>query len=470
MLKQGLELKQQQKLSPLQIQTIKLIELPIQELEQRIKDEFESNPVLDDSPVSSKDSDSEEPKDISIDELDKDDPIPSYNYRVNNQGKDAPKEYNTFSVKESFTDTLLEQLGFRHLDAHKMAIGRYIICSLDEDGYLKRDLDSLVDDMAFRENIETDYEEVLDVLHIVQEFDPAGVGARDVRECLLLQLERLRQTPEVKNARIILNDHFKAFTSKHFSKIGARMGISTEELKAAIEKILKLNPFPGGQIDDSYNDAAQQIVPDFKLHYEGDKRILEMPRFKIPEVRVNRHYSELLQNAAGTTDRATKEAATFVKQKIDSAIWFVTALKQRYETLERTMNAILDLQKDYFLDGDEAHLKPMVLKDIAEITGYDISTISRVVNSKYIDTPFGLYPLKYFFSEGMENSEGEEVSTRELKKALKELVDCEDKSKPLTDDELVGEMTKRGYKVARRTIAKYRDQLSIPMARLRREI
>lgn len=470
MLKQGLELKQQQKLSPLQIQTIKLIELPIQELEQRIKDEFESNPVLEDDPAPSKDSDSDEPKDISIDELDKDDPIPSYNYRVNNQGKDSPKEYSTFSVKESFTDTLLEQLGFRHLDEHKMAIGRYIICSLDEDGYLKRDLDSLVDDMAFRENIETDYEEVLEVLHIVQEFDPAGVGARDVRECLLLQLERFRQTPEVKNARIILTEHFKAFTSKHFSKIGAKMGISTDELKAAIEKILKLNPFPGGQIDDSYNDAAQQIVPDFKLYYEEGNRILEMPRFKIPEVRVNHHYSELLQNAAGSTDRATKEAAAFVKQKIDSANWFVTALRQRYETLERTMNAILDLQKDYFLDGDEAHLKPMVLKDIAEITGYDISTISRVVNSKYIDTPFGVYPLKYFFSEGMENSDGEEVSTRELKKALKELVDAEDKSKPLTDDELVGEMTKRGYKVARRTIAKYRDQLSIPMARLRREI
>lgn len=471
-IKQGLELKQTQRLSPLQIQTVKLIELPIQQLEQAIKDEFDSNPVLDDTPAPEKDKEeNEEPKDVSIDELDKDDPIPYYNYSINNQGKDAPKEYNTFSVKESFTDTLLQQLGFRRLTDHEMAVGRFIICSLDEDGYLKRDIESLVDDMAFRQNIETDEDEVLKLLEIIQEFDPAGVGARDLRECLLLQLDRLRPVPEVENAKALLTDYFKEFTSKHFSKIAAKMGLTMDELKAAIDKIVHLNPYPGGQVDDSYTDAAQQIIPDFKLRFdENGQRQLEMPRFKIPEVRVNRRYSEMMADAGNNPSKEMKDALVFVKQKIDSANSFVMALKQRQETLMKTMNAILDFQEEFFKDGDEAMLRPMVLKDIAEVTGYDISTISRVVNSKYIDTPFGIFLLKYFFSEGMENSSGEEISTRGIKKALRELVDAEDKSNPLTDEELVDKMTAKGFKVARRTIAKYRDQLSIPMARLRREI
>ena len=470
MIKQGLEQKQVQKLSPLQIQTIKLIELPIQELEQRVKSEFEDNPVLDDGPVEGRDDDDDQPKDISIDELDADDPIPSYRLRVNNYGKDERPEYNTFSVKESFTQSLLTQLGFRNLNEHQMAVGRYLVCSIDEDGYLRRDLDSIVDDIAFRENIETSYEEVSELLGIIQQFDPPGVGARDLRECLTIQLRKMKQTEDVTNALCILNDHFQEFTNKHFQKIMSRMGISEEQLKAAINRIVKLNPTPGGQVDDSYTEQAQQVVPDFMLDIVDGELHLTMPRFSIPEIRVNKKYADMLIEAKGSNDRKQKEAATFVKQKIDSAKWFVEALKQRHNTLESTMRAIIDYQHDYFMDGDESHLKPMVLKDIAEVPGFDISTISRVVNSKYIETHFGIYPLKYFFSEGLENQAGEEVSTRELKKALQECVDGENKRKPLTDDQLVDEMNKKGYKVARRTIAKYRDQLGIPKARLRKEL
>ena len=470
MIKQGLEQKQVQKLSPLQIQTIKLIELPIQELEQRVKSEFEDNPVLDDGPVEGRDDDDDQPKDISIDELDADDPIPSYRLRVNNYGKDERPEYNTFSVKESFTQSLLTQLGFRNLNEHQMAVGRYLVCSIDDDGYLRRDLDSIVDDIAFRENIETSYEEVSELLGIIQQFDPPGVGARDLRECLTIQLRKMKQTEDVTNALCILNDHFQEFTNKHFQKIMSRMGISEEQLKAAINRIVKLNPTPGGQVDDSYTEQAQQVVPDFMLDIVDGELHLTMPRFSIPEIRVNKKYADMLVEAKGSTDKKQKEAATFVKQKIDSAKWFVEALKQRHNTLESTMRAIIDYQHDYFMDGDESHLKPMVLKDIAEVTGFDISTISRVVNSKYIETHFGIYPLKYFFSEGLENQAGEEVSTRELKKALQECVDGENKRKPLTDDQLVDEMNRKGYKVARRTIAKYRDQLGIPKARLRKEL
>ena len=470
MLKQGLELKQTQKLSPLQIQTIKLIELPIQELEQRVKAELEENPVLDDSPAPEKEDRDDEPRDVSIDEMDADDPIPSYKLRVNNYGKDERPQYNTFSVKDSFTQSLMEQLGFRNLSKHDHDVAAFIIGSLDEDGYLRRDLGSIVDDLAFRANIESDEEEVLRLLRVIQDFEPAGVGARDLRECLLLQLKTQKRTNEVQLAETVLKDYFQDFSNKHFQKIISKLGLTEEEMKAVIARIVKLNPAPGGQIDDSYNDQAQQMVPDFVLDIEDGEPRLSMPRFSIPEIRVNKKYADLLVEAQGSSDRQQKEAATFVKQKLDSAKWFVEALKQRHNTLRSTMEAILEYQKEYFMDGDESHLKPMVLKDIAEKTGFDISTISRVVNSKYIETHFGIFPLKYFFSEGLENQEGEEVSTRELKMALKECVDSEDKRKPLTDDQLVAEMGKKGYKVARRTIAKYRDQLAIPKARLRKEL
>ena len=481
-IKQGLELKQTQKLSPLQIQTIKLIELPVQELEQRVREELNNNPVLDDdAPQGGAE------KDVSISELqDKesnegsaedayssysdDESIPSYNLHVNNWGKDERPEYNTFSVKQSFTQSLMEQLGFRNLTDHQRTVASFIIGSLDDDGYLRRDLDSLVDDMAFRAGVETTPEEVEKMLKVVQEFEPVGVGARNLRECLILQLEDRKSTPAVEHALTILTDWFDDFSGRHFQRIMARMHISEEEMKDAMREIQKLNPSPGGQIDDSYNDQAQQIVPDFRLDYEGGELILSMPRFSIPELRINHKYADILETSKYTTDRSQKEAATFVKQKIDSAKWFIEALRQRQNTLESTMKAIIEYQHDYFIDGDETHLRPMVLKDIAERTGFDISTISRVVNSKYIETHFGVFLLKYFFSEGLENKDGEEVSTREIKKVLQDCVDKEDKHNPLTDDELVDVLSKHGYKVARRTIAKYRAQLDIPKARLRREL
>ena len=470
MLKQGLELKQTQKLSPLQMQTIKLLELPRQELEQRIKKELEENPVLDEEQPSNEEEE-QAPREVSLSDYKEDDYIPSYRMRSDlYNSKEERPQYNTFSVKESFTQSLQDQLGYRNLTEHQYAVASFIIGSLDDDGYLRRSLDTLVDDLSFRAGIMSDEEEVEQMLKVIQEFEPAGVGARNLQECLLLQMKGKKKSPEVDNAIKILKHHFNEFSNKHYQKIMNRMGISHDELKAAMSKILKLNPAPGGQIDDTYNDQAQQIIPDFTLEYRDGKLILSMPRYSIPELKVNRKYAELLMEAANSSEREKKEAATFVKKKLDSAKWFVEAIKQRHNTLQSTMQAIVDYQEEYFVDGDETNLKPMVLKDIAERTGFDISTISRVVNSKYIETHFGIYSLKYFFSEGLENQEGEEVSTRELKKALLECVGTENKSKPLTDDELVEVMTQRGYKVARRTIAKYRDQLGIPKARLRKEL
>ena len=481
-IKQGLEQKLQQKLSPLQIQTIKLIEMPIQTLEQHVREVLNDNPVLDDTPSGGGD---DAPRDVSISEVEQqetsggsmeenygpqDDDIPSYNLYVNNWGKDERPEYNTFSVKQSFTQSLQEQLGYRNLDEQQRTIASFIIGSLDDDGYLRRDIESLVDDLAFRAGIETTADEVEKMLKVIQEFEPSGVGARDLRECLMLQLEDKKQTPSVQNALRVLRNQFDAFKNRHFQKIMAREHLSEEEMKAVMDEIRKLNPSPGGEIDDSYADQAQQVVPDFRLDYENGRLILTMPRFSIPELRINRKYAEILETGKYTQDRTQKEAAVFVKQKLDSAKWFVEALRQRQNTLESTMRAIIEYQHDYFIDGDESSLRPMVLKDIAERTGFDISTISRVVNSKWIETHFGIFPLKYFFSEGLENSEGEEVSTREIKKVLREMVDAEDKHNPLTDDELVDVLSSKGYKVARRTIAKYRTQLDIPKARLRREL
>ena len=468
MLKQTQQLKQTQRLSPLQIQTIKLIELPAPELEQRIQKELEENPVLeevvDDSP------EGEEKKNVSLSEYSGSDPTPSYKLYVNNQGKDLKPQYNTFSVQESFHQNLESQLGYCKLDDRRRQIASFIIGMIDDDGYLRRDLESLSDDISFRLGIETDENEVEELLHLIQEFDPVGVGARDLRECLLLQLAAKKQSPAVVLATRILRDYFTEFTKKHYSKITGRLGITEEDLKEAIGEIIRLNPRPGGQIDDSYTEQVQQVVPDFLVELKDGEPVMSMPRFSVPELKVNKKYADVLMEAANSATREKKEAANFVKQKLDSAKWFVEALKQRQNTLSKTMRAILDYQHDYFIDGDESNLRPMVLKDIAEITGFDISTISRVVNSKFIETHFGIFPLKYFFSEGMENSEGEEVSTRELKKALQECIDAEDKHKPLTDEQLVVRMAARGYKVARRTIAKYRGQLGIPLARWRKEI
>ena len=459
-----------QRLSPIQIQTIRLIELPIQDLEQRIRKELEENPVLDEDTRSEETAEENEPRQVSLSEYKEDDAIPSYRLYVNNQGRDEKPQYNTFSVKESFTQSLMDQLGFRNLDEHQHSVAAFIIGSLDEDGYLRRDIESLVDDMDFRANIKSDSDEVLRMLEVIQEFEPTGVGARDLRECLLLQLKGMKDSAEVGNARRILEDHFQDFSAKHFSKIMQKMNLSQEELKAAMERILKLNPSPGGQIDDSYTDQAQQVVPDFILEMDGGEPKLSMPRFNIPELRVNRKYADILMEASGSNEREKKEAAAFVKQKLDSAKWFVEAIKQRHNTLMTTMQAIVDYQREFFIEGDDSYLRPMVLKDIAAVTGFDISTVSRVVNSKYVETWFGIYSLKYFFSEGLENADGDQVSTRELKKVLQDAIDAEDKSNPLTDDQLVDYMKSKGYRLARRTVAKYRDQLNIPKARLRREL
>ena len=459
----------QQGLSPLQIQTIKLLELPTLELEQRIKKELEENPVLDEA-APSEESEDGESKNVSLSDYNQDDSTPSYRLYVNNQGKDLKPQYNTFSVKESFHQNLEMQLGYSDLKGDDRKIAMFVIGSIDDDGYLRRDIESLTDDIAFRLNIETTPEHVEKILKVIQEFEPIGVGARDLRECLLLQLRVKEQTPERKRAEEILENYFEEFSRKHYDKIMARTGMNKDELKDAVDEIVHLNPRPGGQIDDSYVEQAQQIVPDFILENKDGELLLTMPKFSVPELRVNKRYADLLMNSAASSGKRGKEAVSFVKQKLDSAKWFVEAIKQRQNTLQNTMKAILDFQHDFFMDGDEAKLKPMVLKNIAEKTGLDISTISRVVNCKYIQTNFGVYPLKYFFSEGMKTESGDEVSTREIKKVLSESIAAEDKKKPLTDEELVNVLSQKGYKVARRTVAKYREQLNIPIARMRKEI
>lgn len=468
MLRQALEQKQIQKLSPQQIMTAKLIELPIQSLEQRVRQEIEENPVLEEDDSKEKGENSRE---VSLSDYKEDDPIPSYRLRSDNYSKydDRPKR-ETFSVQESFPQNLKEQLDFCDLTPHQRDIANYIIYSLDDDGYLRRDIDKLVDEMAFRAGIETTDEEVESLLKVIQTFEPAGVGARDLRECLLIQLNTLKDSPVVVDARKIIRDHFSEFTKKDFNRIMAQTGMTPERLKTAMSRILKLNPTPGGQVSDAYSDHTQQVVPDFVLDVVDGEFVLTMPRFSVPEVKVNHKYADILMEASNSSERSKKEAATFVKKKLESAKWFVDALRQRHTTLMTTMQAILDYQRDYFLDGDETKIKPMILKDIADKTGYDISTVSRVANSKYIETHFGIFPLKYFFSESIKNQAGEDVSTRELKKILQEIIDGENKQKPLTDDEIVDMMNDKGYNVARRTIAKYRDQLGIPKSRMRREI
>ena len=469
MIKQSLQQKQIQKLSPLQIQTIKLLELPTLELEQKIQKELEENPVLDEV-TDENPEDDELPKKVSLSDYPADDQTPSYKTYVNNQGKDLKPQYKTFSVKERFHQNLEAQLGYCHLTPRARQIASFIIGMLDDDGYLRRDLESLADDISFRLNIETDVNELEDLLGIIQEFDPVGVGARDLRECLLLQIKAKPHDQAQQDAQEILENHFEEFTKKHYTKILSKMKIDEDRLKKAIDEIVHLNPRPGGQIDDSYNDQAQQVVPDFVLELKDGKPVMSMPRFNVPELKINKRYADILMDSASKSTKEGKEAVTFVKQKLDSAKWFIEAIKQRQRTLQNTMNAIIEFQYDFFIDGDETKLKPMVLKNIAERTGLDISTISRVVNCKYIQTHFGIYPLKYFFSEGLMTDRGEEVSTREIKKILTESIEAENKSKPLTDEELVTVLTEKGYKVARRTVAKYREQLNIPIARLRKEI
>ncbi|MGD2034690.1 MAG: RNA polymerase factor sigma-54 [Bacteroidales bacterium] len=485
MLKQKLQQKLLQKLSPQQIQMIKLLEIPTMQLEQRIKKELEENPVLEegreepdtdlgseDEPVENeKDGDNEE---FSLEDYIEDDELPSYKTASQNYSKDERREEIPFSVGSTFHEFLEAQLGLRKLDERQHALTEYLIGNIDEDGYLRREIESIVDDLAFSLNVTTTEEELLELLRIIQDFDPVGVGARDLRECLLLQIRaKDQEQPDIALATKIIRHHFDEFTRKHYDKIKNKLGINDDELKTAIDEILKLNPKPGSAFSDPLNKNSFAIVPDFILESNDGEFQISLNSRNTPDLRLSKTYSDMLQSYVANKDKNSpeqKEAIHFVKQKLDSARWFIDAIRQRQNTLMVTMNAIVDYQYDYFIDGDETLLKPMILKDIADRTGLDISTISRVANSKYIQTHFGIFPLKYFFSEGLQTESGEEVSSREIKKILHECIENEDKKKPLTDDRLAVILQEKGYHIARRTVAKYREQLNIPVARMRKEL
>lgn len=486
MLKQTLQQKLQQKLSPNQILVMKLIEVPTAQLEQRIKEELEENPVLEIDPNKERHTDDEDEaeetetqeetndRDTSIEEYLAGADIPAYKLKANNYSPDDKQPDVPFSEGISFYEHLQEQIGLQNFDEQQEKIARYIIGNIDEDGYLRRTPQEISDDLVFATNIEVDVKSIEEILSIIQHFDPAGVGAKDLRECLLLQLRvRDQNDNTIKLATAIVDQCFEEFTKKHYDKIIKKLRIKEDELKVAIEEILRLNPKPGSGYSGSLVKASQHIIPDFIIDYEDNRLSFHLNSRNEPELKISTTYREMLQefvsNKANQT-REQREAAIFVKQKLDSAKWFIDALRQRRNTLTLVMKAILDYQGEYFIDGDETKLKPMILKDIATITNLDPSTISRVSNSKYVQTPFGIFPLKYFFSEKIQNTEGEDISSREVKKILEESIAAEDKRNPLTDEKLVEILAAQSYNIARRTIAKYREQLGIPVARLRKEL
>lgn len=484
MLDQKLQQRLLQKLSPQQIQMIKLLEVPAMQIEQRIKKELEENPALEEGEEEDEvrtDEEENEPEEtdaqkdeFSLDDYLNDEDIPDYRLQVNNTSKDEDrKEDIPFSAGTSFHDTLISQFNLRVSTEREQTLGEYIIGNIDEDGYLRREIENMVDDLAFLQNITTDEEELARVLEVIHGLDPPGVGARDLRECLLLQLEKKDQSlPSVKLATTVIRDFFEEFSRRHYEKIMTRLNIGDPEMKGIIDEVLKLNPKPGGSVTDPYSKSAQHIIPDFLLENAEYGLELSLNNRNIPELRISRGYSEMLENYSRdkAASKHNRDAVMFVKQKLDSAKWFIDAMKQRQNTLLLTMNAILEYQKEYFEEGDDTRLRPMILKDVAEMTGLDISTISRVANSKYIQTHFGIFPLKFFFSEGMQTDSGDEVSTREIKRILQECLGGEDKRKPLTDEKLTEILQEKGYQIARRTVAKYREQLSIPVARMRKEI
>ena len=461
----------QQKLSPQQIQTIKLLELPAMQLEQRIKQEIENNIVLEED---ERTPEEEEPQQISVDEYLREDETPSYKSRINNYSKDDKQRPVILSEGRSLQEYLVEQLGYRNLSEREMKLATYLVGSIDEDGYLRRELDAIADDIAFTLGIETTAEELERLLDVIHDLEPAGIGARNLRECLLLQMGQLpMNTPARRLARRILTDYFDEFVKKHYEKLISRLQVSEEEFRDAIAEIRRLTPKPGNLYAEGGTDTTPYIVPDFILDYHDGRFDLSLNSSNIPEVRINRRYAEMLRDMVapdGTVKAEDREALQFVKSKIDSAKWFISAIKQRHDTLMRTMQTILDYQKEYFKDGDKSKLRPMILKDIADRTGLDVSTISRVVNSKYVQTQFGIILLKSLFSEAMQTDSGEEVSSYEIKTILKECIDEEDKRRPLTDETLMDILNSKGYRIARRTVAKYREMLGIPVARLRKQI
>ncbi|MCF0190007.1 MAG: RNA polymerase factor sigma-54 [Marinilabiliaceae bacterium] len=486
MLNQSLQQKMQQRLSPLQIQIMKLIEIPAVQLEQRIKEELEQNPVLeevesdkradDDEEVDIQDHDNDDPRDTSIEEyLKLEQETPAYKLQTNNYSPDDQRDEVPYSEGASFLEHLEEQIGLQNMTEDEELIAHYIIGNIDEDGYLRREVDQMADDISFATNKDVDSKDVQRVLEIVQRFDPLGVGARDLRESLLLQLRgRNLQDPINNLAYRVIDECFEEFTKKHYEKILKKLRIEEEDdLKDAMEEILRLNPKPGSTYSGSIVKTAQAIIPDFIVEYENERLSFRLNSRNEPQLRLSQTYTDMLEEYMRNKQNQTneqKEAVTFVRQKLDAAKWFIDAIKQRRNTLHLVMQAIMDYQGEYFIDGDEKKLKPMILKDIAEITGLDASTISRVTNSKYVQTPFGIYSLKYFFSEKMQSTDGDDVSSREVKKILQESIDAEDKRQPIADEKLAEILQEKGYNIARRTVAKYREQLGIPVARLRKEL
>lgn len=504
-LNQKLEHKLLQKLSPQQIQLIKLLEVPIIELEQRIKKEIEENPALEDNSVNTEEenivskNEESETKDnefedydnpiqeelpekntddeFSVEDYIEDDEIPAYKLKDNNYGEETDRAQTFYSEGSSFHEFLDAQLSELELDEQKDLIAGYIIGSLDEAGYLRRELMSITSDLLLLHNISVGHDEVYEVLKLIQEeLDPPGIAARNLKECLLLQLKRKlkdNENDEILNITYtIIADYFDTFSKKHYLKIKSKLNIEDDELREIVKEVLKLNPKPGNAYSIQNKQNFLQIVPDFVLKSFDDELTLTLNSVNVPTLRINKDFENILKtfNEGSKSKKKEKDTVVFVKQKLDSAKWFIEAIKQRQNTLLNTMNAILTYQKEFFITGEETRLKPMILKDIAEKTNLDISTISRVANSKYIQTPYGIFPLKYFFSEGMENDKGEEVSTRKIKKILKEAIAEENKKKPLTDEKLAKLLQEKGYKIARRTVAKYREQMGILVARLRKKI
>jgi RNA polymerase sigma-54 factor len=486
-LKQFLSFKLSQKLSPQQIQLMKLIQLPTQAFEQRLKQELEENPALDtgkeseasednldefdNSDETYDDNETIEADDINIDEYLSDDEIPEYRTQANNYSADDEDKSVPYAAGTSFTQHLINQLNTFRLSDQEEEIAYFLVGSVDESGYIRRSLSDITDDLAFTQNVYTTEEEVEKVLQIVHQLDPAGVGARNLQECLSIQLHRKEQNPDVEMATAIIDKAFEQFTKKHYKKLLQKFNIDEEQLKDAIEQIEHLNPKPGGSYAGN-NKIVQHIVPDFAIKIVNGELELTLNGRNAPELHVSREYNNMLKGYKETKEKSKsqKDAVMFIKQKLDAAKWFIEAVRQRQQTLFVTMSSIMHYQKEYFLSGDERNLRPMILKDIADEIEMDVSTISRVANSKYVDTPYGTKLIKEFFSESMTNDQGEEVSTREIKKILETVIEEESKKKPLTDEALSKILKEKGYPIARRTVAKYREQLDIPVARLRKEL
>ena len=463
---------QTQTLSPQQIQMIKLLELPTIMLEQRVKQEIEENIVLEEDDRPSEDEEQEES--ISVDDYLREDDAPSYKGRINNFSKDDKQRPVNISEGRSLQEYLMEQLGYRNLSEQDRQVAEFLVGSIDEDGYLRRDLESVGDDIAFTLGIDVSVEQLERLLAIIHQLEPAGIGARSLQECLLLQMaQRRMDSPSKRLAHKIITSYFEEFVKKHYEKLMSRLGVDEETFRDAIDEIKHLSPKPGNLYSDGGVDTTPYIIPDFRLDYHDGHFDLSLNSYNIPDVKINRRYVDMIRNmvsADGTVTESNREAIQFVKSKIDSAKWFISAIKQRHDTLMRTMQEILSFQQEYFKDGDKSKLRPMILKDIADRTGLDVSTISRVVNSKYVQTHFGIILLKSLFSEAMQTESGEIVSSYEIKNLLQKCIDEEDKRHPLTDETLMNILNDKGYCIARRTVAKYREMMDIPVARLRKQI